>query len=65
MTTNFEIGAVYSFTNKSGYTTRLKVTRITDKSIFCQSFCESNGQWLSEHREGINTVKKYTKCTQS
>lgn len=45
-----EINKIYTYTNKSGYTTRNLVTRITDKSVFVQSI--SDGVLFPEHREG-------------
>lgn len=59
MKTNIKIGQIYNFQNISGYRFTMKVTRITEKSIFVQSLCKINNQWLPEHREGINTFNKY------
>jgi hypothetical protein len=59
-TLNAQIGGVYSYTNKGGYTTTLRVSRVTEKSIFVYRLL-NNGTFSNEEtREGVTTFKKYT-----
>jgi len=57
---NIQIGRVYSYVNEVNYVTLLKVTRVTEKSIFVLRLL-NNGKWsTSEFREGVTNFKKYT-----
>ena len=57
---NIIIGGVYSFVNKVNYVTILKVSRVTDKSVYVFSLLDSGTFSTKEHREGITNFKKYT-----
>lgn len=57
---NVKTGSIYSFTNIHNYTTTLKVSRVTEKSIFVFHLL-SDGNWATrESREGVTNFKKYT-----
>jgi hypothetical protein len=63
METIAEIGSYYSFTNGFGYTSVIKVTRITDKSIFHISLLR-DGSWSAhEFRISYNSLSVYQKIT--
>ena len=58
-----EPGEIYSYTNKYGYTTIFKVSRITDKSVFHFNLLSDGNFSETEARESINVILKniYTK----
>ena len=56
MTTQIEIGKLYSYTNQSGYTTYLIPVKVTDKSVMC-TWADGTGL----HREGFKNFAKYQK----
>lgn len=54
------VGGVYSYVNKYNYVTILKVSRITDKSVFVYYLLDNGNFSSNEHRESLNSFKKYT-----
>lgn len=56
---NIVVGGIYAFTNKHNYTTTIKVTRVTDKSIFASRKLQ-DGSWGGEVREGVKEFSKFT-----
>lgn len=55
-----EVNKVYSFTNKMNYTTTIKITRLTDKSIFYQSLLKDGKYSNMEFRISYNSFAGYT-----
>ena len=54
-----QIGVIYSYTNKYNYTTTIKVSRITDKSIFYYALLDSKAWSNIEFRISHNSFKYY------
>lgn len=60
---DIQIGRVYSYVNETNYVTILKVTRVTEKSVFVLRWLRNGeiGEWSKdEYREGVTNFKKYT-----
>lgn len=53
------LGGVYSYVNNQNYVTVLKVSRVTEKSVFVFSLLSDGTFSTREHREGINSFKKF------
>ncbi len=57
---NIKIGGIYTFTNKHGYTTEIKVVRVSEKSIYAYHKLQDGNFSNYEFREGVTEFLKYT-----
>lgn len=53
------IGGNYAYTNKSNFTNRMHVTRVTESSVFYRHVDECGKVWGDESREGWKNFSKF------